>query len=72
MSDIAPLTYRVPQAAAKLGVSTAMVYEKVRAFEWPCTRMGRHIHFTPADLAAILALCQQPAVAAKKPRRRSA
>ena len=66
-----PLTYSVAQAAAKLDVSADMVYQRVAAREWPCTRMGRKIRFTPAQMTEILRLCEQPAVT-RTPRRRSA
>jgi hypothetical protein len=68
-----PLTYNVAQAAAKLGVSAATVRKRVSTTrEWPCTRFGRYIRFTDADITTILAICQQPAVARKQPRRRNA
>ena len=68
---IESLTYSVAQAAAKLNISSDMVYQRVAAREWPCTRMGRKIRFTPAQIVAILALCEQPATT-RQPRRRSA
>ena len=67
----APLLLTVAQAAAKLDVSTALVYQRVRDREWPCTRMGRHIKFTSAQITEILRLCEQP-ILVRVPRRRAA
>jgi len=67
-----PLTYSVAQAAAKLDLHPDSIYDRVRTREWPCTRMGRKIRFTPDDLVEILRLCKVSAKAAPQPRRRSA
>jgi excisionase family DNA binding protein len=66
------LTLSVAEAAARLGVHPETVYTRIRDKEWPCTRMGRKIRFTPAQLDQILALCEQPAISQRKPRQRKA
>ena len=70
MTEI-PLSFSVAQAAAKLDLHPDSLYARVKSREWPCTRMGRKIRFTPEDLAEILRLCKQPAVT-RQPRRRTA
>jgi excisionase family DNA binding protein len=65
------LTFSVQQAAAQLDVSADMVYQRIATREWPCTRMGRKIRFTSAQIVEILRVCEQPAVI-RRPRKRSA
>lgn len=68
---MAALTYSVAEAAAMLAIHRQTLYNRVSAREWPCTRMGRKIRFTPAQLEEILAICEQRP-ATKTPRRRKA
>jgi excisionase family DNA binding protein len=70
MTTTEPLTYTVAEAAPKLRVSQDMIYQRVKEREWPCTRLGRKIHFTPAQIQEILAICSQPALT-RTPRRRA-
>ena len=65
------LTIDVKEAAKRLGVSPDFVYQRVGAGSWPCTRMGRNIKFTEADLADILRIERVDATR-RTPRRRSA
>lgn len=47
-------TMDATEVAARLGVHPNYVYDKVREKAWPCTRLGRKLRFTEADLADIL------------------
>lgn len=53
-----PTTMDAKEAADRLGVNVYYVYGKVRAKEWPCTRLGRKVRFTETDLADILRICR--------------
>lgn len=65
------LTIGVAEAARRLDVHPDFVYKRVHAKEWPCTRMGRKIRFTEADLTDILRIQRVDAVS-RTTRKRSA
>ena len=73
MGDImGTLTMTAATVAAKLEVSTDFVYRRVQSGEWPCTRLGRKVRFTDADVADILDICRSDAKRTSVPRRRKA
>lgn len=54
-----PETMSATELAARIGnISADYVYDRVRDKEWPCTRLGRKVRFTEADLADILRICR--------------
>jgi len=54
------LLYTPEQAAARLQVRESWLRKKAAARAIPCTFLGRHLRFSPADLAAIVAAAAQP------------
>lgn len=64
-------TMSAAEVAARLGVNPNYVYDKVRDKVWPCTRLGRKIRFTEADLTDILRI-QRVEPVTRTPRKRSA
>ena len=60
----APLLYTAEQAAELLHVRVSWLRKKASARAIPCTFVGKHLRFSPADLAAIIA------AGASKPTRR--
>src|SRR5688500_16003127 len=69
-ADTAQLLYTPAEAAARLRVRESWLRRKVAARLIPSTFLGRHLRFSPADLAAIVADHAQPADAARRRRRR--
>ena len=69
-SDLLPL--RTPaQAAQLLAVPESWLRRKAAARAIPCTFLGKHLRFSPADLAALAtAAAQPPRTRARTPRRR--
>jgi excisionase family DNA binding protein len=57
-----PLLYTPAEAARRLQVRESWLRKKAAAREIPCTFLGRHLRFSPADLATIVAACARPAV----------
>ena len=58
-TDLLPL--RTPAEAAQLlAVRESWLRRKASARAIPCTFLGKHLRFTPADLAAIIAAAAQP------------
>lgn len=50
----------VQQAAAQLNVPVSWLRGRVANRAVACTRLGRHVRFTQAQLAAIVAAAEQP------------
>jgi excisionase family DNA binding protein len=50
-----PLLYTADQAAALLQVSPSWLRKKATARAIPCTFIGKHLRFSPTDLAMIIA-----------------
>jgi excisionase family DNA binding protein len=69
--DAAQLLYTPAEAAALLRVRESWLRRKVAARLIPCTFLGRHLRFSAADLAAIVANHAQPAGVRRRRRRRS-
>ena len=62
--------FTVDEAAERLRVRPSWLRRKATARLIPCTFLGKHLRFSPADLAAIVAAHQQPPVG-RKPRKRA-
>jgi excisionase family DNA binding protein len=56
--------YSIKEAAEVLNVPFTWLRDKVTARQVPHTRLGRHVRFTEAHLAEIVADGEQPAAAA--------
>ena len=65
-----PLLYTPAEAARLLKVRESWLRKKAAARQVPCTFLGKHLRFSPTDLAAIVAAAAQPA--GRRPRRRGA
>lgn len=63
--------YTPEQAASKLQIRASWLRRKAAARLIPCTFLGKHLRFSSADLAAIVAAAAEPA-AGRRPRRRPA
>ena len=50
-------------------VRESWLRKKVAARQVPCTFLGRHLRFSPADLTAIVAAAAQPAGTRRLPKR---
>lgn len=50
----APLLYTPEQAAELLQVTATWLRKKATARAIPCTFIGKHLRFSPADLTAII------------------
>jgi excisionase family DNA binding protein len=57
-----PLLYTPAEAAKRLRVRESWLRKKAAARQVPCTFLGKHLRFSPADLAAIIAASARPAV----------
>ncbi|WP_338090556.1 helix-turn-helix domain-containing protein [Planosporangium thailandense] len=57
-----PLLYTPAEAAQRLRVRESWLRKKAAAREVPCTFLGKHLRFSPTDLAAIIANSARPAV----------
>jgi excisionase family DNA binding protein len=55
--------YSIPEAAEVLNVPVTWLRDKVTAGRVPHTRLGRHVRFTDAHLAQIVAAGERPAEA---------
>jgi excisionase family DNA binding protein len=64
-----PLLYTPAEAARRLRVRESWLRKKAAAREVPCTFLGRHLRFSPTDLATIVAACARPAVGRRARRR---
>jgi excisionase family DNA binding protein len=65
-----PLLYTPAEAAQRLRVRESWLRKKAAARQVPCTFLGKHLRFSPADLAAIVAGAARPAVG-RRGRRKS-
>jgi excisionase family DNA binding protein len=54
--------YTPAEAAQRLRVRESWLRKKAAARDIPCTLLGKHLRFSPADLAAIIATSARPAV----------
>ena len=55
------LLYTPAEAAQRLRVRESWLRKKAAARAVPCTFLGKHLRFSPADLAAIVATSARPA-----------
>jgi excisionase family DNA binding protein len=62
------LLYTPPEAAVLLRVRESWLRRKAAARQVPCTFLGKHLRFSAADLAAIVAQAGQ-APTGRRPRR---
>jgi excisionase family DNA binding protein len=69
-ADDGPVLYTPAEAAQRLRVRESWLRKKAAARAVPCTFLGKHLRFSPADLAAIVAAAARPATG-RRPRRRS-
>jgi excisionase family DNA binding protein len=65
------LLYTPAEAAQRLRVRESWLRKKAAARDIPCTFLGKHLRFSPADLAAIIAGSAHPATG-RRGRRRTA
>jgi excisionase family DNA binding protein len=65
------LLYTPAEAAQRLKVRESWLRKKAAARQVPCTFLGKHLRFSPNDLAAILAAAAQPPVGRRARRRRA-
>jgi excisionase family DNA binding protein len=70
-ADDGPVLYTPAEAAERLRVRESWLRKKAAARAIPCTFLGKHLRFSPADLAAIVAAAARPATC-RRARRRSA
>ena len=66
-----PLLYTPAEAAQLLKVRESWLRKKAAARQVPCTFLGKHLRFSPADLTAIIANSARPAVG-RRGRRKTA
>jgi excisionase family DNA binding protein len=67
--DDGRLLYTPAEAAQRLQVRESWLRKKAAARQVPCTFLGRHLRFSPADLTAIVAAAAQPAGTRRRTRR---
>ena len=66
-----PRLYTPEEASPYLGgMSPTTLRRKAGAREFPCTKLGRDVLFSAANIAEIIALCNRPALPEPPPRRR--
>ena len=65
-----PVLYTPAEAARLLRVRESWLRKRAAARLVPCTFLGKHLRFSPTDLAAIVTAAARPA-GARKPRRRT-
>jgi excisionase family DNA binding protein len=65
----APLLYTPAEAAQRLRVREPWLRKKAAARDVPCTFLGKHLRFSPTDLAAIVAASARPAVGRRSRRK---
>jgi excisionase family DNA binding protein len=68
--DDGPLLYTPAEAAELLRVRESWLRKKAAARAVPCTFLGKHLRFSPVDLAAIVAAAARPATG-RRPRRKT-
>ena len=54
-TEATPMLYTAEQAAELLQVKVSWLRRKATARAVPCTFVGKHLRFSPADLTAIVA-----------------
>ena len=69
-ADDDPILYTPAEAAQRLQVRESWLRKKAAARQVPCTFLGKHLRFSPADLAAIVAAAVRPATG-RRPRRKT-
>ncbi len=62
-----PMLYTPAEAAQRLRVRESWLRKQAAARQVPCTFLGKHLRFSTADLAAIIAAARAPV--GRKPRR---
>jgi excisionase family DNA binding protein len=62
----AVLLYTPAEAARLLRVRESWLRKKAAARQVPCTFLGKHLRFSPADLTAIVAASARPAVGRRR------
>ncbi|MER7894307.1 helix-turn-helix domain-containing protein [Micromonospora sp. NPDC094482] len=65
-----PRLYRPAEAAARLRVPESWLRRRAGRRQIPCTFLGKHLRFSEADLAAIIATAAQPSTGRRHPGRR--
>jgi excisionase family DNA binding protein len=70
-TDDGPLLYTPAEAAKLLRVRESWLRKKAAARAVPCTFLGKHLRFSPTDLAAIVAAAARPATG-RRHRRKTA
>src|SRR3954454_12958074 len=68
-TDDALLLYTPAEAAQRLRVRESWLRKKAAARDIPCTFLGKHLRFSPADLASIIAGAARPATGRRGRRR---
>jgi excisionase family DNA binding protein len=63
-----PLLYTPGEAAQLLKVRESWLRKKAAARQVPCTFLGKHLRFSPTDLAAIVAGAAQPPTGHRRSR----
>lgn len=69
-TDDGPLLYTPAEAAQRLQVRESWLRKKAAARQVPCTFLGKHLRFSPADLVTIVAAAARPATG-RRHRRKS-
>ncbi len=64
-----PHLYTPAEAAARLRVSESWLRRRAGRRQIPCTFLGKHLRFSDADLAAIIAAAAQPPTGRRTTRR---
>jgi Helix-turn-helix domain len=70
-ADAEQLLYTPAEAAGLLRIRESWLRRRAAARLVPCTFLGRHLRFSAADLAAIIAAHAEPVGAGRRRRRRS-
>src|SRR5215475_11631360 len=65
-SVTAPVLYTPAEAAELLKVRESWLRKKAAARQVPCTFLGKHLRFSPTDLASIVAGAAQPPVGRRR------
>ncbi|MFI6273123.1 helix-turn-helix domain-containing protein [Micromonospora zamorensis] len=64
-----PQLYTPAEAAARLCVPESWLRRRAGRRQIPCTFLGKHLRFSPADLTAIIAAAAQPPTGRRATRR---
>jgi excisionase family DNA binding protein len=70
LSDGQPLLLTPAEAAERLRLRESWLRRKAAGRQIPSTRLGKHLRFSAADLAAIVAMFDRPADPASAPAKR--